>query len=85
MITFNGVTKTVREWEEQLGLTAHGSIKYRMKRGWTFEEAITTPKIGKKETGYMGSRKRWKDRRLYKNLEIPESPPLPVGRLITDI
>lgn len=45
-ITFNGETKTLSQWAEQLGGT-HYLVAMRLKRGWTVEEALTIP-IGEK-------------------------------------
>ena len=41
-ITFNGVTKTISEWAEQLG-TKHQVVSSRLSRGWAEAEALTTP------------------------------------------
>lgn len=38
-ITYNGDTKTMREWEEHLGL-GRGVISFRLKNGWTEEESL---------------------------------------------
>jgi hypothetical protein len=42
-ITFNGVTKTQTEWAADLGAGKH-LVKSRLKRGWSIERALTTPK-----------------------------------------
>lgn len=44
-VTFNGETKTVNEWAQQLGIN-RGTLKTRLER-WSVEEALTTPGHGK--------------------------------------
>lgn len=39
----NGVSKSAREWEKELGLSK-GAIQHRLKAGWSMESATTTPK-----------------------------------------
>lgn len=39
-LTLNGVTKSITQWSEVLGLSL-GAIKGRIKRGWTTERALT--------------------------------------------
>lgn len=41
-ITFNGETKTLTQWAEQLG-GSHYLVADRLKYGWTIEEALTIP------------------------------------------
>jgi hypothetical protein len=43
LITANGQTKTLIEWSEEIGLD-HASILGRIARGYTEEEAVTTPR-----------------------------------------
>ena len=43
-IEFNGKKQTIRQWERELGFPRH-LIQSRLKRGWTIEQALTTPKI----------------------------------------
>lgn len=40
--TYKGVTLTISQWGEKLGIP-HNRIRQRLKRGWTFEDAITKP------------------------------------------
>ena len=40
LLEFNGQTRHLREWAEILGLK-HATIKCRLQRGWTVEEALT--------------------------------------------
>lgn len=42
-LTYNGETKTYTQWARQIGLKTGDAIKYRIKRGWTIEAAVTTP------------------------------------------
>ena len=41
-ITYNGETKPVREWADALGVNA-STLHARLSKGWTDEQAITTP------------------------------------------
>ena len=41
--SFNGVTKNLSQWAENLGIT-QSAISTRIKRGWSVEKAITTPR-----------------------------------------
>jgi len=61
-ITYKGVTKTARQWSEDIG----GSsilVSERIRRGWSEEEAITTPPRNVKGTitykGKTQSLHRW--------------------------
>ena len=40
-ITYKGKTKTMRGWEEEMGLSK-GVIYWRLKHGWSEKEAIET-------------------------------------------
>ena len=40
-ITFNGITKIVSEWADELGISKF-CIRYRLKAGWSIERALTT-------------------------------------------
>lgn len=42
-ITFNGKTMNYAEWGREIGMSAN-AIKERLEKGWTIEEALTTPK-----------------------------------------
>jgi hypothetical protein len=48
LLTLNGTTRSVTEWATELGMDRM-AIKTRLKRGWTVEEALTTPKGTGKE------------------------------------
>ncbi len=43
-ITFKGKTMNVNEWEKKLNMSS-GAIRGRLKRGWSIEKTLTTPKI----------------------------------------
>jgi hypothetical protein len=47
IVTFNGEHRAVAEWIQLLGLSEH-RIRGRLKAGWDFEEAVTTPALGTK-------------------------------------
>ena len=50
-ITFNGETKTLNEWAEQLGIN-HTTLLDRLRYpNWSIEEALTIPKGGKQKWG----------------------------------
>ena len=42
VIEFNGVCRSVIEWAEITGIP-YDALKYRVRSGWTAEEALTTP------------------------------------------
>jgi len=46
LLTLNGVTKCMSEWAECLGVSKH-VIYMRLKKGWSLEQALTTPLYGK--------------------------------------
>jgi hypothetical protein len=43
LITFQGVTRCVSEWEEVLGFPRH-LVRFRLRNGWSVKTALTTPK-----------------------------------------
>ncbi len=44
LIEFNGVSKPIGRWAEELGITTPGLSARLENKNWTFEEAMTTPK-----------------------------------------
>lgn len=44
-ITFNGQTKCLEEWANEIGVT-HGTLSDRLKRGWSLDEAFTKSPLG---------------------------------------
>lgn len=42
LLTYNGITKCLSEWEDDLGLPKT-TLKARLKRGWSTERALMTP------------------------------------------
>lgn len=49
LLTLNGETYCLREWCERLGVK-RGFLRSRIRRGWTAERALTTPRLRHKET-----------------------------------
>ena len=41
-VTLNGCTKTLAEWAEEYGIK-QDTMYHRLNRGWSIEQAITTP------------------------------------------
>lgn len=41
LITFNGETHTMKQWALMLGIN-YGTLSSRIKRGWSYEKALTT-------------------------------------------
>lgn len=41
-LTVNGETKTLGEWADLTGMNYH-TLSYRLRRGWSPEQALTTP------------------------------------------
>ena len=44
LITFNGETKTIAEWERDNGLYK-GAVMSRLRSGWDIEHALTVPRL----------------------------------------
>ena len=42
LLTYNGITKNITEWEEYLGVDK-GRLDNRIRKGWSTERAIETP------------------------------------------
>ena len=42
LITYDGRTQTITQWEKEIGVT-HGVIRHRIRKGWSVTEAIETP------------------------------------------
>lgn len=40
--TYNGVSKTLDEWADDLGMET-SAIRQRIRLGWDFEKVVTTP------------------------------------------
>ena len=59
LFTYNGETRTIEEWCDISGITYNG-LSYRLKYGWTMEEALNTPTMQK--TGRKDGRKPRADR-----------------------
>ena len=57
-VTHNGETHTFMEWSRICGVK-DTTIRERLKKGWSFEEAITRPVISFSEAGRIGCKKRW--------------------------
>jgi hypothetical protein len=47
-IRFRGETRSVEEWAERLNIDAR-SLRMRLRRGWTMEQALTIPQGGSRE------------------------------------
>ena len=41
MLSFNGTTQTLAQWADALGIN-YDTLRYRIKRGWSVERALTT-------------------------------------------
>ena len=44
-ITFNGESLTIPQWAKRYNLSAR-NVRYRLKAGWTIEDALTAPHTG---------------------------------------
>lgn len=59
LITYNGETKTSKEWSIQLG-GSHWLVRQRIENfGWSIEKAITTPLCDTVENMRAAQKKRW--------------------------
>jgi hypothetical protein len=43
IITYNGVTKHISEWDKDIGSAKSGRVRARLNAGWSIEKAVTTP------------------------------------------
>jgi hypothetical protein len=41
-LIFNGQSKTIPQWSDETGIS-YNAIRFRIKRGWSVEEVLTTP------------------------------------------
>lgn len=46
ILTFNGETKSIKEWADSYGIR-YGTLQLRLRAGWSVDEAITTPVISR--------------------------------------
>ena len=53
-ITYNGVTKTLQQWADEIGIH-HVTLLERIERWGSVEEALTIPKGGKQKWGNITS------------------------------
>ena len=44
-LSFNGETRTLREWAQVIGVTYH-ALCARKRKGWSIEQMLTTPRLG---------------------------------------
>lgn len=42
LLTFDGQTRSISEWARVIGIQ-DGTIRYRLKKGWSIEQALTAP------------------------------------------
>jgi hypothetical protein len=56
-VTYNGVTKNVTSWAEQLGISP-SVLNHRLNRGWSVKVAFETPNLGRGRRASMS--KYWK-------------------------
>lgn len=42
LLTYKGETKTMTQWAESIGMNV-GTLKYRLRLGWSVQDAIETP------------------------------------------
>lgn len=43
LITYNGVTKNMKDWATSIGLKHGRCLVYRLRRGWSLDDAFTRP------------------------------------------
>ena len=48
MITYDGVTKHISDWDNDIGAAKSGRVRARLNAGWSVERAVTTPVHGEK-------------------------------------
>lgn len=47
LITYNGETKTLKQWSEKIGISWF-TLYERLKRGWSVEKVLSTPQMRKR-------------------------------------
>lgn len=57
VITHAGRTQNLIEWARETGIN-RGTIRLRLRAGWSVEKALTTPAASRAERGIMGLRAR---------------------------
>lgn len=58
ILTWGGQNKSVWDWADIVGING-GTIKRRLSRGWTVEQALTTPLLTIYEVSRRGTEKQW--------------------------
>ena len=59
MVTYQGQTKTLIEWSEDIGLN-ESSVRHRLNNGWSIEKALTAPKNStRSEAATRGNLRRY--------------------------
>lgn len=62
-ITFNGKTQSLNRWAKEMGIN-EGTLRSRLDdSGWSIEQALTAPTLTASESGKIGLRSRWGDKR----------------------
>lgn len=62
-ITYNGQTKCLAEWGRIIGVSV-GTVHARLKRGWSPERAVSTPRVNADEACSRGRRARYNGERF---------------------
>jgi len=57
LINFSGKTQCIAAWADELGIGRH-TIRWRLKRGWSIELALTTAPMSRQERGLLGLKSR---------------------------
>jgi len=57
MLTHKGKTMCIAEWARELGLE-RSTIRWRLKKGWSVEKALTAPIMSRAERGILGLQAR---------------------------
>lgn len=63
LITHNGVTKHISEWDKDIGSSKSGRVRARLNAGWSVERAVTTPVLSLR-------RKEGKDNEFYSRQSV---------------
>jgi len=53
MLTYNGKTQTIAQWARELGING-AAIRHRKNRGWSDEDALTTPLVKRHDQDHLG-------------------------------
>lgn len=58
LLEFGGLRLNIAQWAKRTGIKK-GTLHYRIKNGWSVEDALQTPTLSLTECGILGAQARW--------------------------